>query len=139
MITSLPAILGYAIDNIRTKISDLETLGFRDPVKMITSLPAILGYAIDNIRTKISDLETLGFRDPVKMITSSPVLLAYSRERLLLCCAIVGRLDDFSGSDDDARRIVRLIFLKRNLIDAVAAAAPETWRDVLYAVKELRR
>ncbi|NWG25527.1 MAG: hypothetical protein HXY30_14125, partial [Pseudorhodoplanes sp.] len=62
------------IDNIRGKISDLQALGFADPVKMITSLPAILGYAIDNIRGKISDLQALGFADPVKMITSSPAI-----------------------------------------------------------------
>jgi hypothetical protein len=42
MITSSPAILGYAIDNIRGKIADLRELGFADPVKMITLRPAIL-------------------------------------------------------------------------------------------------
>ncbi len=57
MITSLPAILGYAIDNIDGKIKDLKERGFTDPVKMITSLPAILGYAIDNIDGKIKLIE----------------------------------------------------------------------------------
>ena len=50
MITSLPAILGLAIDNIRGKIADLRTLGFADPVKMITSSPAILGCSADRVR-----------------------------------------------------------------------------------------
>jgi hypothetical protein len=45
MITSSPAILGLAIDNIRGKISDLRELGFADPVKMITSSPSLLGYS----------------------------------------------------------------------------------------------
>jgi hypothetical protein len=49
MITSSPAILGLAIDNIRGKIADLQGLGFADPVKMITSLPAILGYARERV------------------------------------------------------------------------------------------
>jgi hypothetical protein len=49
MITSSPAILGYAIENIRGKIADLRELGFADPVKMITSLPAILGYARERL------------------------------------------------------------------------------------------
>jgi hypothetical protein len=49
MITSLPAILGLAIDNIRGKLTDLRDLGFADPVKMITSLPAILGYARERV------------------------------------------------------------------------------------------
>ena len=56
MITTLPAILCYAVENIRTKIIGLRELGFSDPVKMITSLPAILGYAIDSIRGKIANL-----------------------------------------------------------------------------------
>ncbi|MDZ4253553.1 MAG: hypothetical protein U1A72_13380, partial [Sulfuritalea sp.] len=49
MITSLPAILGYAIANIEGKISDLARLGFADPVKMITSLPAILGCSAERL------------------------------------------------------------------------------------------
>jgi hypothetical protein len=49
MITSSPAILGYAIDNIRGKLADLRELGFADPVKMITSSPAILGYARERV------------------------------------------------------------------------------------------
>ena len=49
MITSLPTILGYAIDNIRCKIADLRQLGFDDPVKIITPNPAILGYARERL------------------------------------------------------------------------------------------
>jgi hypothetical protein len=49
MITSLPAVLGYAISNIRGRIADLRELGFADPVTMITSLPAILGYARERL------------------------------------------------------------------------------------------
>ena len=45
MITSFPAIFGFAMENIRGKIADLRELGFDNPVMMITSLPAILGYA----------------------------------------------------------------------------------------------
>ncbi|PIR53711.1 hypothetical protein COU75_04710 [Candidatus Peregrinibacteria bacterium CG10_big_fil_rev_8_21_14_0_10_42_8] len=57
MITSSPAILGYAMENIDGKIADLEKRGFKDPVKMITSLPAILGYAMENIDGKIRLIE----------------------------------------------------------------------------------
>ncbi len=49
MITSLPTILGYEIDNIRGKIAHLRQLGFVDPVKMITPNPAILGYAEERL------------------------------------------------------------------------------------------
>ena len=49
MVTSLPAILGLAIDNITGKLSDLKRLGFADPVKMVTSSPAILGYARERL------------------------------------------------------------------------------------------
>jgi hypothetical protein len=49
MITSLPTILGYEIDNIRGKIALLRQLGFVDPVKMITPNPAILGYAQERL------------------------------------------------------------------------------------------
>ena len=45
----LTAILGYAIDNIRTKIADLRELGFADPVKMITSSPAILSISRERL------------------------------------------------------------------------------------------
>ena len=56
MIASTPAILGYAIENIRNKIADLRELGFADPVKMITSSPTVLGVGINNIRSKIAEL-----------------------------------------------------------------------------------
>src|SRR5262249_9150756 len=49
MITSLPTILGYAVDGIRTKITDLRNFGSADPVNMITSSPAILGYARERL------------------------------------------------------------------------------------------
>jgi hypothetical protein len=49
MITSRPAILGYATNSIRGKIADLREIGFADPVKMITSRPAILGYARERL------------------------------------------------------------------------------------------
>ena len=53
MIQSLPAILGYAFENIDDKIAGLKKRGFSDPNKMIQSLPAILGYAFENIDRRI--------------------------------------------------------------------------------------
>jgi hypothetical protein len=54
MFTSGPAILSYAVENIRNKITTLSELGFSDPVMMIDSLPAILGYAIGGVRNEIA-------------------------------------------------------------------------------------
>ena len=121
-----------SVEAISARLADLRELGFADPVKMITSLPAILGYAIENIRNKIADLRELGFADPVKMITSSPAILGYARGRMLLCCQIVAALDD-----RDDRQLARLINKPRAKIDAVAAAKPKTWRDVLNVMKEI--
>ena len=61
MVTSSPAILGYAIGSIRDKLTDLRELGFADSVKLVASQPAILGYAMGNIRGKITNLRELGF------------------------------------------------------------------------------
>jgi hypothetical protein len=134
MITSSPAILGLAIDNIRGKIADLSALGFADPVKMITSSPAILGLAIDNIRGKIADLSALGFADPVKMITSSPVLLSYSLERIRLCAAIINRLDDRRDT-----MLMQLISKRRAVIDAVHAADCRSWAEVRIEIARAKR
>ena len=46
MMMSNPAILTYAIDNIRDKIKTLRDLGFNDPVKIIRLRPEILGVNI---------------------------------------------------------------------------------------------
>ena len=62
MITSSPAILGYALDNIEGKIAALRALGFADPVKMITSSPAILGYAPERI--DVVGTIVMGLDDP---------------------------------------------------------------------------
>ncbi len=134
MITSSPAILGYAIDNIRGKIADLRELGFADPVKMITSLPAILGLAIDNIRGKIADLRELGFADPVKMITSAPNLLGYSAKRLRQVAGIVAALDDRRDT-----LVAQLINKRQPIIDAVEAAAPRSWAEVRAVIKNQRK
>jgi mTERF len=158
MITSLPAILGYALDNIRGRIADLHELGFADPVKMIAYFPSILGLGIDNIRGRIADLRELGVADPVKMITSSPTILGLAIDN------IRGRVADLRqlGFNDPVKmvasrpailgyarervllcgRIVmrleertdnmlgRLIKESRAVIDAVAVAQPRTWSDV---------
>ena len=135
MITTLPAILCYAVENIRTKIIGLRELGFSDPVKMITSLPAILGYAIDSIRSKLADLRQLGFADPVKMITSLPAIMGYARERLLLCGKIVMQLDD-DGTDGMFAQLIRQ---PRAVIDAIAAAQPRTWSEVRIIAAAAKR
>jgi hypothetical protein len=115
MITSLPAILGYGLDNIRGRITDLRELGFADPVKMVTLNPTILGLAIDNIRRRIADLRELGFNDPVKMVSSRPAILVYARERVLLCGRIVMCLEERTDN-----MLGRLIKESRAVIDAVA-------------------
>jgi hypothetical protein len=134
MITSHPAILHYATDNIRSKILGLREFGFADPVTMITSLPTILGYAIDNIRGKIADLRELGFADPVKIITPNPAILGYAKERLLLCGWIVTRLEN--GTDE---MLSRLIKEPRAVIDAVAAAQPRTWSEVRAIITSMKK
>jgi hypothetical protein len=126
MITFNPAILTYAIDNIRGKIADLRELGFADPGKMITSSPTILGLAIDNIRGRVADLRALGFADPVKMITSRPAILGYARERLFLCDKFIKDLDG-GGTDEMFRQLIEQ---PRAVIDAVEAARPRTWSEV---------
>ena len=157
MITSLPAILGYAMDNIRGRIADLRELGFADPIRMITYFPSILGLAIDNIRGRIADLRELGFSDPVKMVTLNPTILGLAIDN------IRGRIADLRelGFSDPVKmvtsqpailvyarervlicgRIVmrleertdnmlgRLIKESRAVIDAVAVAQPRTWSD----------
>jgi hypothetical protein len=130
MITSLPAILGLAIDNIRGKIADLKALGFADPVKMITSLPAILGYAIDNIRGKIADLKALGFEGRAIAEGGFPQIFSYAPERLALAGGVVRRLED--GED---RHLVALIVKRREVIERVALAAPRTWAEARAAMK----
>ncbi|MBI5456322.1 hypothetical protein HY969_01145 [Candidatus Kaiserbacteria bacterium] len=82
LITSSPAILGYAFENIDAKIKGLEERGFKDPHKLITSLPAILGYAFENIDAKIKGLEERGFKDPHKLITSLPAILGLAFENI---------------------------------------------------------
>jgi mTERF len=139
MITSLPAILGYAIDSIRGKLDDLKSLGFDNPVKMITSQPAILGYAIDSIRGKLDDLKSLGFDNPVKMITSSPAILGLAIERIRITAAVIAKLDD--GAEN---RFVQLVKMRRSIIDAAASADCRCWADVraiIYAAApaKLRR
>jgi hypothetical protein len=130
MVTSLPAILGLAIANIEGKLSDLKALGFGDPVKMVTSSPAILGYAIANIEGKLSDLKALGFGDPVKMVTSLPAILGYSTERVLLCGNVVKNLIDRQDG-----MFGRLISKRRSIIEAVVAASPSSWPEVLRVVR----
>jgi hypothetical protein len=78
MITSSPAILGYAIDNIRGKLDDLRALGFENPVKMITSSPAILGYAIDRLRLVVSIVNACADAPP-----SAFSSLVYKRRSLI--------------------------------------------------------
>jgi hypothetical protein len=135
MITSSPAILGYAIANIRGKIADLRELGFADPVKMITSSPAILTYAINTVRGKIADLRELGSADPVKMITSSPAILGYARERLLLCGRIIMRLHD--GRTD--QMFPWLIKQPRAFIDGVEAVQPRTWAEIRTIISAAKK
>ena len=133
MITSSPAILGYAIDNIRGKLADLRALGFADPVKMITSSPAILGYAIDNIRGKLADLRALGFADPVKTITSLPTILGYAPARVRLCGNIIMCLDDCRDG-----MFSQIISLRREIIDTIAAANCRCWNDVRACIASAR-
>jgi mTERF protein len=128
MVTSLPTILGYSLENIRGKIAGLHKLDFADPVKMITSFPPILGYSIGNIRDKLADLRELGFADPVKVVMAKPAILGHSRERVLLCGRIIMRLEERTGN-----MLGRLIKESRAVIDAVAVAQPRTWADV-YAI-----
>jgi hypothetical protein len=134
MVTSLPAILGYAMDNIRGRIADLYELGFADPVRMMASSPTILGLAIDNIRRRVADLRELGFNDPVKMVTSRPAILGYGRERVLLCGRIVMRLQERTDT-----MFGRLIKESRAVIDAVAIAQPRTWSDVHAVIVVAKR
>jgi hypothetical protein len=135
MITSSPAILGYAIDNIRGKIANLRELGFADPVKMVTSSPAILTYANNTVRGKVTDLSELGCADPVRMITSDPMIVGYARERLLLCGRIVMRLHD--GNPD--QMLAWLIKKPRALIDAVDAAHPRTWAEIRTIISAAKK
>jgi len=137
MVTSLPTILGYAMDNIRGRIADLREIGVADPVRMITYFPTILGLAIGNIRGRIADLRELGFNDPVKMVTSRPAILGYARERVFICGRIVMRLEERTDN-----MLGRLIKESRAVIDAVAVAQPRTWTDVhaiVVAKRDLRR
>ena len=53
MIESLPAMLGYAFENIDAKLEGLRQRGFSNPHKMIESLPAILGLAFENIDRRL--------------------------------------------------------------------------------------
>ena len=167
MITSLPAILGYAMDNIRGRITDLRELGFVDPVRMITYFPTILGLGIDNIRGRITDLRELGFNDPVKMVTSSPTILGLAIDN------IRGRIADLRelGFNDPVKMVTlrpailgyarervlicgriimrleertdnmlgRLIKESRAVIDAVGVAQPRTWSDVRAVIVVAKR
>ena len=106
MITSLPAILGYNIENIKQKIDDLKSLGFADPTKMITSLPAILGLNIENIKQKIDDLKSLGFADPTKMITSLPAILGLNIENIKRKIFTLGNLFELYDIDVDVKKFI---------------------------------
>jgi hypothetical protein len=134
MVMRFTTILGYRIDNIRGKICDLRALGFLDPVQMIATSPPILGYSIERIRTKLSDLRTLGFCDPVAMVARFPPILGYGRERMLQCGRVVMRLHD-----SEPRMFVMLINKRREIIDAVAAAEPQSWSDVCAIINSNQR
>ena len=115
MITSVPAILGYAIKNVRDKIADLRELGFTEPVKMITTHPAILSYAIKNVRGKIADLRELGFADPVKMMTSNPATLSYAIDNVRSKIAVLREL----GFADPVKLVTTLPAILGYAIDSI--------------------
>src|SRR3989338_2606715 len=82
MIESLPAILGYAFENIDAKLEGLRQRGFSNPHKMIESSPAILGLAFENIDAKLEGLRQRGFTNPHKMIESLPAILGLAFENI---------------------------------------------------------
>ena len=128
MITSSPAILGLAIDNIRGKLEDLRALGFENPVKMITSLPAILGYAIDNIRGKLDYAGHFGI-DGRGIVERFPPLLGYNLDRIRLCVRLSLPLIDpwemslsFLITRDPATSVAAALLSRPETLKALRAA-----------------
>ena len=120
---------GYGADEAGRRYDHLIASGFceeaADRVFEAINLPDC-----DFITRRLSDLRELGFADPVKMITSFPAILGYARDRLLLVAGIVAGLRDRVDG-----QVARLISKPRSLIEAVAAAAPETWAEVLELMR----
>jgi hypothetical protein len=168
MITWCPAVITYAMGNIRGKIIAMRELGFADPIKMITSLPAITCYGMGNMRGKIAGMRELGFADPVKMITSSPTILNVAIDNIrkkvadlrelgfadpvkmiTSSPAVLGYARErlltcgriVMGLDDNRadQLFAQLIKQPRAVIDAVAIAQPRTWSDVQAIIVATKR
>lgn len=79
-------------------------------------------------------MREFGFDDPVRMIEQQKIILGSALERIRLCAEIVKRLQD--GLD---WHFVRLIGVRRGVLEAIAATGPLIWRDVLEAMAAARR
>ena len=72
MTIMFPTIFSFSPDNIRSKIKDLQGIGYsyEETIKMTRSFPQLFGYALDNIIDKINYLVSLGYtKDQVMKMT----------------------------------------------------------------------
>ena len=88
MIKSLPALLGYSIENIKQKIEDLMSLGYskEEVINMTKTLPALFSLNIENIKNKIYFYREIGLdfiiTEKTKNLMQS-VELSYARYNYL--------------------------------------------------------
>jgi len=105
---------GVGADELERRLRHLLSIGFSeegaDKIFEAINLPTP-----EEVDRKLADLKALG----------------YSTERLKLCGEIIGRLDDRTDG-----QFGRLINKPRTTIDAVAAAQPLCWSDLLAIVRD---
>ena len=75
MSVTLPSILGYSKEKIKSKIDFFQSLGYtkEEIIRIITSLPSILGFTNENLTNKINlfkqiGLEHLIVNDPKRLM-----------------------------------------------------------------------